>query len=239
MGLIMKHKLMAPLWGGGGSGGSSFPYATTQLASNLSRAQFDVNHSSNVLVLSNGNLTVSTTNAGNFQDARTDVVLTGGKYYYEFTLASLGVVAEEPNLQAGFCDTAYVQSTNELGVDAHSVGIFVIPTLNRFSINFNNSQTNFASGTPTVGQVIGVALDIGNASIWARLGAGNWNNSGTANPATNVGGISLAGWLNTGNPVNIFPCAQLQPSSGTATASTLTFNFGATAFANTPPAGFI
>lgn len=239
MGLIMKHKLMAPLWGGGSSGGSSFPFATTALASNLSRAQFDVNHSSNVLVLSGGNLTVSTTNADNFQDARTDVVLTGGKYYYEVTLESLGVVANEPNLQAGFCDTSYVQFTNELGDNAHSVGIFVIPTLNQYSINFANSATAFAAGTPTIGQVIGVALDIGNAAIWARLGAGNWNNNASANPATNVGGINLSSWLATGNPVNIFPCAQLQPSSGTATASTLTFNFGATAFANAPPSGFI
>lgn len=235
MGLIMKHKLMAPLWGGGGSGGSSFPYASTFIANNKSRAQFDVNKT-NVNTTISG-LTISSAVAtANFQDTRTDVALTGGKIYYEFTVAALGGSAAI--LSGGLCDSSYVPNSQQIGNEAtpHSIGISLeVP--NHYVLNYMDGDTSFASGTIAVGNVIGVAIDMGNEAIWARLGAGNWNNNASANPATNIGGLSLSNWLGTG-VVDIFPCGQLN-TGDVATNASLTFNFGATAWANTPPVGFI
>jgi hypothetical protein len=65
-------------------------------------------------------------------------------------------------------------------------------------------------------------------AFWVAKNGGQWNGSPTANPATNVGGISLA-------PISgstVFPTAQ-----GTGDGHVLA-NFGASSFAFTPPSGF-
>ena len=46
--------------------------------------------------------------------------------------------------------------------------------------------------TWAAGNRLSIAVDLDNLLIWFRTTTGNWNNSGTANPATGVGGISLA-----------------------------------------------
>lgn len=65
--------------------------------------------------------------------------------------------------------------------------------------------------------------------IWFRRNGGIWNGNPSADPATGVGGISLA----TVAGQTLFPTVQ-----GTGDASQ-TVNFGATAFANAAPAGFV
>ena len=69
--------------------------------------------------------------------------------------------------------------------------------------------------------------------IWFRLGAaGNWNTSGTANPATGVGGLDLAP-TGFGTAFDVYPFVYLNTSGNAITA-----NFGGTAFTGTVPSGF-
>jgi len=73
-----------------------------------------------------------------------------------------------------------------------------------------------------------VAVDLGGKLIWFRSGAaGNWNNSGTANPATGTGGLNITV---LGTP--LFALA------GTSSSAQLIANFGATAFTGAVPSGF-
>jgi hypothetical protein len=92
-------------------------------------------------------------------------------------------------------------------------------------------NTGIGLGGRSVNDVIGYAVDLDNRRIWIRPNPGsNWNNSGTANPATNVGGITIpAGTM--------VPFCTFGGASGTA-GSSFKANFGASAFAGAVPAGF-
>ena len=64
--------------------------------------------------------------------------------------------------------------------------------------------------------------------VWFRLNSGYWNNSETANPATNTGGI----------PISTLVGDVVYPT-GQGTGDTIqTFNFGASAFSGTVPSGY-
>ena len=87
-------------------------------------------------------------------------------------------------------------------------------------------------GARANGDIIGVALDLVNQLIWFRVApSGNWNGSGTANPATGVGGVSLQSIAGVGVP--LYPYAYLQGSGQAYTA-----NFGDSAFTGAVPASF-
>src|SRR5262249_52287183 len=97
----------------------------------------------------------------------------------------------------------------------------------------------FVNGSPqgptlpgcTTGAVICIAVDVSAALIWFRVGAaGQWNASGTANPATGVGGFSISSITSAGI-FALWAAATYGPDAGTA-------NFGGSAFVGTPPSGF-
>jgi hypothetical protein len=84
-------------------------------------------------------------------------------------------------------------------------------------------------GTWANGTVGGIAVDLDNRKIWFRKApAGNWNNSGTADPATNAGGVTI-------------PAGTMVPfvTFGAAAAGFVwTANFGASTFTGAVPSGF-
>lgn len=62
------------------------------------------------------------------------------------------------------------------------------------NVYMNNGSTPvgaFAAGSWPSGTTITVAIDTINKRFWARKDSGNWNNSGTADPATNTGGYAI------------------------------------------------
>ena len=82
----------------------------------------------------------------------------------------------------------------------------------------------------TAGNVARIAIDVTNRLLWiGRVGSGQWNISGTANPATGVGGISF------NNLGTIFPAVSVFSS---ATPAAVQLNFGASAYASAAPSGF-
>jgi len=87
------------------------------------------------------------------------------------------------------------------------------------------------SGRLAAYAAVGGAVDLDNRKIWFRLApSGNWNASGTANPATNTGGYTIpAGTM--------VPFVTFGGTAGTA-GHALTANFGASVFSGAVPAGF-
>src|SRR4029077_824676 len=98
----------------------------------------------------------------------------------------------------------------------------------------NNANTGSAIGVISSGNVIGVALDMTGLLIWFRIApSGNWNGSGTANPATGVGGISISACFGAQAAYAAFA------STGSAgNGNAVTANFGDSAFTGAVPAGF-
>jgi hypothetical protein len=95
----------------------------------------------------------------------------------------------------------------------------------------NGSSAGVTLSVPTTGQIVCIAADLDNRKIWFRTTAsGNWNNSGTANPATNTGGITIP--AGTMVPFTVFG------GSGGLANNVITANFGATAFSGAIPSGF-
>lgn len=167
------------------------------------------------ITLSNGNLTATGTTTADVSAYSTASHLSG-KFYVEVTATTV---------TRGFVG---IQKTSE------PVGNF--PGINGNGISCVNDGTQFVvNGFPSVGAttvftngaVVSLAVDLDAKLIWQRVGAGNWNASGTANPATGVGGVTISA-------VGPFWFALVAGN----TATSLTVNFGATAFTQTPPVGF-
>lgn len=100
-----------------------------------------------------------------------------------------------------------------------------------------NNVTLATISNYVAGDRIDVAYHPGAKQVWFRVNGGSWNNDGTANPATLVGGIELnAANLNTGNvywPNLSFPAVSFSTSGGGFTAT-----FADADFIGTPPAGY-
>jgi hypothetical protein len=170
--------------------------------------------------LTGGNLTV--TSSASDGGVRGTISQTTGKYYFEGTYTTVaasstfGVASAVMGLTQANC--------------LHAAGI---QTLGGGIVAGNNSL-NSGIGTITAGMVICVAIDLGNNTFWIRENNGNWNGSGTANPATNTGGYSL----NTGSSIPSGTAVYPFFSSNTP-GTALVANFGASSFAYTPPSGFV
>jgi hypothetical protein len=179
------------------------------------------------ITLSNGNLTATTpANAVYASILASGAGKTTGKYYFEVTITAMN-----PDGQGIGFGNASADLTAQGGSTVNSVG-----WRRNGSISHNNSVYATIQ-TFAQGDVVAMAVDLDAKLVWFRNKTGgttnNWNNSGTANPATGTGGI-------TGTPSPglaagpYFPEATLEIAGDVFTA-----NFGATAYAMTPPALFL
>ena len=167
-------------------------------------------------VLSNGDLTAqSTSGAGTAGSVDFE---TSGKYYFEYHINNTaGVYAP-----AGGASDAGATYT-------------ILAVWNGF-VYLNSSPlvawapygTGLYGGQPH----IHIALDLDNQSVWIRNGpSGYWNSSSTADPATNTGGLSLAGSIPAGTAYA--PLVTLS-----TTGDQITLNAGQLPFDGTVPTGF-
>jgi hypothetical protein len=170
------------------------------------------------VTLSGGNLTATGTGQGG---VRTITSISSGKYYWEFTLGTIS----NANTGVGF-GTAAANLAN-----CGPTPVRVVLMYNNGDIYIDNGGTVYHLGARSAGDVIGVAVDVTAQLVWFRVApSGNWNSSGTANPATGTGGFSI-------NTVNLsaalFPLVAPGASGDGATA-----NFGASSFTGSVPSGF-
>jgi hypothetical protein len=175
--------------------------------------------------LSNGNLTATRSNTSTtMAGARSASLKNTGKYYVEVTVG----------IRNGRFDSISLMPAANTYADNLSAGTSIFMDVSWFAVQ--NVYTNGTGGAvkvipTTVGSVIGVAADMDNRRAWFRSGAGLWNNTAGANPATNVGGQQIV-------PVTAHALMLCFGDNASTVGDTYTVNFGATAFANTAPAGF-
>ena len=174
------------------------------------------------VTLTNSNLTATsnsgTQNAG-VRAASSKATSTSGKFYLEFTV------------------TTWAQASTGVGLSLAATplgNLWNAPTgcvmvYRNGTVYLNGSPIGTSLGTRASGNVIGLAVDLGLNQVWFRVApAGNWNGSGTANPATPLGGHSLT-------PI----AGALFPAFGCAVINERVMaNFGATAFVGAVPSDF-
>ncbi|MGX1110555.1 MULTISPECIES: SPRY domain-containing protein [Bradyrhizobium] len=183
---------------------------------------FDPTSLSNA-TLSNGDLTATRTSTSTGGAQSTDYK-NSGKFYFEVTVgASHG-------------------STDSIGVMASSYGYGALTNGNAGAgsgvwlgggsiVNNGGTVGSVGGAANAAGSVICVAHDAGNGRVWYRLNGGSWNNSGTADPATNTGGINLLA-------AQYAPVVGFSPFGSPTVGDNFTANFGASAFAYSVPSGF-
>ena len=178
------------------------------------------------VTLSGGNLVATntgTTSANQGVMVAAASAKTTGKYYFEVTVTTRlnGIGA-----CIGLCTTA---STYSAFANDGTAGVMV--NLATGTLYLNGGSGSALAPTPSTGSVIGLAIDLDNRKSWMRLApSGNWNNSGTANPATNVGGYTIVAG-------SMVPVVTFGGAGGTAN-NVDTANFGASAFTGAVPSGF-
>lgn len=156
--------------------------------------------------------------------ARAQGTHNSGKWYFEFTCTTMANSSSDVGI--GTAGASYsTPATQPLNAIAVYRGGFV----------YNNGvYTGTNIGAVVTGSLVCVAIDLDASLAWFRLGAaGNWNASASNNPATGVGGISIAAWGRGGPATNFYPFASFGASTEQTTA-----NFGASTFAGAVPAGF-
>jgi hypothetical protein len=137
------------------------------------------------VVLSNNNLTATAVGNTNFGYTAT------GTYAIEPTDKVMFSITQD--LWAGTDAMAIglgnynANIQNYVGGDTNSIGYF-----DDGIVFYNNSEV--VTGLPTFpdnGQIIDIAVDRNNNSMWIRIDGGYWNGNVSENPATNTGGIEI------------------------------------------------
>lgn len=192
----------------------------TDVASEGGFATFDGVNTN--VTLSNGNRTATHNTSTSNSGARSTTQKSSGKYYFEFTLTT-NVNSDVVGIMTAAATYTNMVTNGTNGGYLYRSG----------SIWSNNASAGMNLGGRANGDIIGVAVDLDNDRIWFRVvspSVGNWNGSGTADPATNVGGANLSNYTAT----------TLAPAVGfAATLNTVTtMNAGNAAFTGTVPSGF-
>lgn len=178
----------------------------------------------------NGGLTVQSTAAsglGNTALAQATEGKKSGKWYVEFT----AVVSSGSHDQVGIVDSRSVEGGNFLGgagAFSSEQGWGYVGDQGRI-YNLGSSTTVATWGS---GDVIGIAIDLDNKSLWFRVNTGAWiGTGGTPDPATNADGFDITTAL--ANNLRVYPAIGLAGATAIYTA-----NFGATSLTGTVPTGF-
>lgn len=150
---------------------------------------------------------------------------TSGKHYFEITctVANLSL-----NSLVGICTTTSTYPTLGTTLAFGVVGNAAVrQNGNLWTNGVNTGVTIGVFGA--AGQTVSVAVDLDNRQIWFRR-LTLWNNSGTADPATNTGGFAIPSGI-------MVPFCTFGGTSGAA-GNVYTANFGASTFLKAVPVGF-
>lgn len=185
------------------------------------------------VTLSGSNL-IATITSGTNQGVRSTISHSTGKWYAEFKNCFFSTTPSSSSRGGvGIADSTYSLTAGPGSDNIHSAWVIQPPTV----IVGNASKIAGAIATAiTTSVTIGVAVDVDNHLVWFTENGTTWNNGGTANPATGVGGFSLVGTATMGPA--IFLAAWLRWSLDGAPQDTATLNGGGSAFTFSVPSGF-
>lgn len=183
------------------------------------------------ITLSTGNLRAAKNSGSDWAISRATSTKTAGLWYFEAKTIVTVTNLVSTGCGVGIANSSAVIGTGNryLGNDNNSCGVLTDGFLRQ------GGAAGIIGGTSwgTANDVCCIAVDLTSRKLWFRKGpAGNWNASGTANPATGVGGYTLAAPLSSGA---VYPavCVCLN-----TTPDTVQINFGATAFSGAIPSGY-
>jgi len=155
-----------------------------------------------------------------------------GKWYWEITVSALGygvglgVADNASNLTTGAASSA--TRTYQFGswFNSFNGGVVQYGTSQALTV-----ATNWAGASqPTANDIIMIAVDMDNGSMWVGKNGTWFNSSGTANPATNTD----PRWTGLGG-TTWFP---YMSGYGSTTPVTCRINFGQRPFSYTLPSGY-
>jgi hypothetical protein len=172
-------------------------------------------------VLSNGNLTVTNPQHGNglYEGARATVSKSAGKKYFEVKSINVGQGNQLVGIAKAAAPLTYPgDDTNGYGFYSLNGGVYFNDVL-QFTANSWGTNDNIA-----------VAVDFTNLKVWFKKIGQFWNGSGSADPATNTGGLTISAGT-------YFPMVGCD-GAAVSNDDVMTANFGATAFVGTVPTGF-
>ncbi|MGY4499171.1 hypothetical protein ACVWYH_003102 [Bradyrhizobium sp. GM24.11] len=180
------------------------------------------------VTLSGGNL--AATNTGTTSTNQGAHVLTtsgkaSGMFYFEMTYTTQTTGANV-GLGIGTTASTYANMGGSATVGAECY-------MGSGNLYANGSFSGKSIAGRVSGDVVGVAVDLGNLRVWFKKVSGtpgNWNNDGTADPATNTGGITIPSGT-------YIPFVTYGGSSGLS-GGVFTANFGASPFTGALPSGF-
>ena len=175
--------------------------------------------------LSNGNLTFTTTSAGNSRAVST-IRPSSGKWYCEF------YVIDATRFCVGV-ENINGESSSQGGGSTNSVIVFY----NRAAYYNSTSTSNYLSAVIANGDVIQVALDLDNSGVWIGVN-GIWAN-GASLSQIELGNVSnsLTSFVGSTTPLTGDVGIFLDDNSGSGPMSA-TANFGQKPFKFPPPDGF-
>lgn len=201
--------------------GQSRFYSAEAIVVPFTPAIWNVSDKSANMGLSNGNLTAATTTAAT-GSVRANAGSNSGKCYWEMTY----VASNQTGTSNGL-----VPSASSLPIIFNNVSNGAATITGGGAIYVSGVQVIGSTGSISAGVRVCIAANLDAKLIWFRIGiAGNWNGSGTANPATGVGGVNIS---TLSLPLFPYFTGSLVLGEG------ITANFGATAFSGVVPAGFV
>ena len=173
---------------------------------------------SSTVTLTGSNL-IATATTGSNGGVRTVDAHNSGKYYWEITYTTVNTNSLTTGLALVTADLTFASAT----------GFTNLARLNG-NINVNGVASGSSLGAAVApSSKVGIAVDLTAKLIWFRITpAGNWNGSGTANPATGVGGVNIS----------VVATAAMYPFMSGVSSDAVTANFGDSAFTGAVPSGF-
>jgi len=179
-----------------------------------------------VLNLSADKLTVTKSGA-TAGGIRTTAAQTSGKFYFEHKNTHIEQFLGYPT-----------------GVCGIITGAGAFSNYTNVGATIDQQGTVWACGTRTLSVLSALvlndvwcfAIDLTNKKFHVRLNGGNWNGNASHDPANNIGGFDISSLF----PTNAaFGFAYLTGSGNAGSLLAFTSNFGQSAFAFTPPTGFL
>jgi hypothetical protein len=146
----------------------------------------------------NANITLSSSNsvatntAFSWHAVRAVAGKSSGKWAFRVT-PTIGVT---PEVNIGIGTSSAALSGGAIGTDNNAYGY----AGGNGSI-YKNGAILATYQAYASGQTVDVCADLDNNRLWVRRAGGNWNNSGTADPATNTGGLDISALAGTKYPI--------------------------------------
>lgn len=179
------------------------------------------------VTLSGGNLTAARTDltGDTYASVRATTSRAAGKWYFEITI---NLAAAGNNAMALGVANGSAALNEILGFNANSIGALNAALVTQSGIYFSSALV-FNGSNYATGNVVCIAVDLNAERMWYRVDGGTWYGSAAGDPATGSNGADFSSLTGP-----YFPAATLR----NATSTQITANFGASAFAQTPPSGF-